>query len=171
MEDKTLVCQDCGAEFVFTVGEQEFYKEKGFDNEPKRCKECRAKRKQSTRRPRNEFQDCLKWNLRSLRGSFLMKNIVKDDILFMDKHYVYILKCKDNSLYTGWTTDIEKRLKAHNSGKGAKYTKSRKPVVLVYKEEFDSKSDALRREAAIKKLTREQKLELINKHQRGMQNG
>ncbi|QCT73592.1 GIY-YIG nuclease family protein [Eubacterium sp. AM05-23] len=82
----------------------------------------------------------------------------------MDKHYVYILKCKDNSLYTGWTTDIEKRLKAHNSGKGAKYTKSRKPVVLVYKEEFDSKSDALRREAAIKKLTREQKLELINKH-------
>ena len=66
-----------------------------------------------------------------------MKNIVKDDILFMDKHYVYILKCKDNS---------------------------RKPVVLVYKEEFDSKSDALRREAAIKKLTREQKLELINKH-------
>ena len=93
-----------------------------------------------------------------------MKNIVKDDILFMDKHYVHILKCKDNSLYTGWTTDIEKRLKAHNSGKGAKYTKSRKPVVLVYKEEFDSKSDALRREAAIKKLTREQKLELINKH-------
>ena len=55
MEDKTLVCQDCGAEFVFTVGEQEFYKEKGFDNEPKRCKESRAKRKQSTRRPRNEF--------------------------------------------------------------------------------------------------------------------
>ena len=55
MEDKTLVCQDCGAEYVFTVGEQEFYKEKGFDNEHKRCKECRAKRKQSTRRPRNEF--------------------------------------------------------------------------------------------------------------------
>ncbi|ARD68022.1 hypothetical protein B2M23_17690 [Eubacterium limosum] len=82
----------------------------------------------------------------------------------MDKHYVYILKCKDNSLYTGWTTDIEKRLKAHNSGKGAKYTKSRKPVELVYKEEFDNKSDALRREAAIKSLTRKQKLALINKH-------
>lgn len=92
-----------------------------------------------------------------------MKNTVKDGILFMDKHYVYILKCKDNSLYTGWTTDIEKRLKAHNSGKGAKYTKSRKPVELVYKEEFDNKSDALRREAAIKSLTRSQKLELINK--------
>ncbi|MBO1700430.1 GIY-YIG nuclease family protein [Eubacterium callanderi] len=82
----------------------------------------------------------------------------------MDKHYVYILKCKDSSLYTGWTTDIEKRLKAHNSGKGAKYTKSRKPVELVYKEEFDNKSDALRREAAIKSLTRKQKLALINKH-------
>ena len=85
----------------------------------------------------------------------------------MDKHYVYILKCKDSSLYTGWTTDIEKRLKAHNSGKGAKYTKSRKPVELVYKEEFDNKSDALRREAAIKSLTRKQKLALINKHERG----
>ena len=93
-----------------------------------------------------------------------MKNIIKDDILFMDKHYVYILKCKDSSLYTGWTTDIEKRLKAHNSGKGAKYTKSRKPVELVYKEEFDNKSDALRREAAIKSLTRKQKLALINQH-------
>lgn len=93
-----------------------------------------------------------------------MKNIIKDDILFMVKHYVYILKCKDSSLYTGWTTDIEKRLKAHNSGKGAKYTKSRKPVELVYKEEFDNKSDALRREAAIKSLTRKQKLALINKH-------
>ena len=70
MEDKTLVCQDCGAEFVFTVGEQEFYKEKGFDNEPKRCKECRSKRKQSTRRPRNEFQDCPKWNLKIPPGIF-----------------------------------------------------------------------------------------------------
>ncbi|WP_207735933.1 GIY-YIG nuclease family protein [Eubacterium sp. 1001713B170207_170306_E7] len=92
-----------------------------------------------------------------------MKIIVKDGILFMDKHYVYILKCKDNSLYTGWTTDIEKRLKAHNSGKGAKYTKGRNPVELVYKEVFDNKGDALRREAAIKNLTRKQKLELIKK--------
>ncbi len=49
MEDKTLVCQDCGSEFVFTVGEQEFYKEKGFDNEPKRCKVCRDKKKQERR--------------------------------------------------------------------------------------------------------------------------
>ena len=51
MEDRTLICQDCGEEFVFTVGEQEFNQEKGFDNEPKRCRECRTKRKQS-RRPR-----------------------------------------------------------------------------------------------------------------------
>ncbi|MEF9918782.1 MAG: GIY-YIG nuclease family protein [Eubacterium sp.] len=79
----------------------------------------------------------------------------------MDKHYIYIVECKDNSYYTGWTTDIEKRLKAHNTGKGAKYTKPRRPVVLVYHETFDNKSDALKREAAIKKLTRNQKQKLI----------
>ena len=54
MEDKILVCQDCGKEFTFTVGEQEFYKEKGFDNEPKRCKECRDKRKAQRRQPKEE---------------------------------------------------------------------------------------------------------------------
>ena len=54
MEDKTLICQDCGKEFIFTVGEQEFYKEKGFNNEPKRCKECRDKRKAQRRQPREE---------------------------------------------------------------------------------------------------------------------
>ncbi|MBE6036573.1 MAG: cytochrome C551 [Clostridiales bacterium] len=54
MEDKTLVCQDCGQEFVFTAGEQAFYKEKGFDNEPKRCKACREKRKNERRQPRQE---------------------------------------------------------------------------------------------------------------------
>lgn len=79
-------------------------------------------------------------------------------------NYTYIVQCADGTLYTGWTNCLEKRLKAHNSGKGAKYTKSRKPVELVYKEEFDNKSDALRREAAIKSLTRKQKLALINKH-------
>ena len=79
-------------------------------------------------------------------------------------NYTYIVQCADGTLYTGWTNCLEKRLKAHNSGKGTKYTKSRKPVELVYKEEFDNKSDALRREAAIKSLTRKQKLALINKH-------
>lgn len=82
------------------------------------------------------------------------------------KHYVYIVKCKDKSLYTGWTTDVEKRLKAHNSGKGAKYTKSRRPVTLVHQEEFETKGEALRREMAIKQLTRSAKLKLIAKKPR-----
>ena len=77
--------------------------------------------------------------------------------------YVYMLRCCDGSLYTGYTDDIERRLKAHQSGKGAKYTRSRLPVVLVYQEELLDKSDALRREAAIKRLTRQQKLALITK--------
>ena len=73
-------------------------------------------------------------------------------------HYVYILRCADDTLYTGWTTDLEKRIQAHNGKKGAKYTKSRTPVSLFYYEEFESKSDALKREAAIKKLPRSSKL-------------
>ena len=77
-------------------------------------------------------------------------------------NYVYILKCCDNTLYTGWTTSLEKRLKAHNSGKGAKYTKARLPVEIVYFEEFDNKIDAMKREYAIKKLSRKEKLKLIN---------
>ena len=81
----------------------------------------------------------------------------------MTGHFVYILLCADGSLYTGWTTDLEKRLKTHNEGKGAKYTRSRLPVKLLYYEEFDCKSDALKREAAIKKLTRQQKFDLTNK--------
>ena len=61
-------------------------------------------------------------------------------------NYTYILKCMDGSLYTGWTNDIDKRLKAHNEGKGAKYTKGRRPVKLVYVEEFKTKEEAMRRE-------------------------
>ena len=80
----------------------------------------------------------------------------------MEAHYVYILRCYDGSLYTGWTTDLEHRVKAHNEGKGAKYTRSRSPVELVYHEEFGTKSEALKREAAIKRLSREEKLTLIN---------
>ena len=78
------------------------------------------------------------------------------------KHFVYILECKDKSLYTGWTTNLEKRIISHNAGSGAKYTRGRKPVKLVYFENFDSKSDALKREIAIKKLSRNDKIGLIN---------
>ena len=77
-------------------------------------------------------------------------------------NYVYILKCSDNTLYTGWTTSLEKRLKAHNSGKGAKYTKPRLPVEIVYFEEFQDKKEAMKREYAIKQLSREEKLNLIS---------
>jgi len=79
-------------------------------------------------------------------------------------HYIYILKCKDDTLYCGYTNNIIRRLEVHNSGKGAKYTKSRLPVNLVYKEDFDSKIEAMKREYAIKQLTREEKILLINKH-------
>ena len=77
--------------------------------------------------------------------------------------YLYILRCKDDSLYTGITTDVEKRLEAHRAGKGAKYTRGRGPLELVYKEECGDHSDALRREAEIKRLPREDKLMLIEK--------
>lgn len=79
------------------------------------------------------------------------------------KNYTYILKCADGTLYCGWTNDLEKRLKAHNDGKGAKYTRSRLPVTLVYYEEFDSSVEAQKREYRIKKLTRQEKLKLIEK--------
>ena len=74
---------------------------------------------------------------------------------------VYILRCADGTLYTGSTNDVEKRLAAHNAGRGAKYTRTRRPCALVYVEEAADKGAALRREAAIKRLTRTQKLRLI----------
>ena len=74
---------------------------------------------------------------------------------------VYILRCGDDSLYTGVTNNIEKRLKAHNDGKGAKYTKARRPVVVVYEEPAANRSAAQKREAVIKKLSRAEKLGLI----------
>lgn len=74
--------------------------------------------------------------------------------------YTYVLKCSDGSLYTGWTNDIEKRLRAHNEGRGAKYTRGRTPAELVYLEEFDTKEAAMKREAAIKKMSRAEKLKL-----------
>lgn len=75
--------------------------------------------------------------------------------------FVYMLRCKDGSLYTGWTNDLEHRLAMHSSGRGAKYTRGRGPLVLVYSEELPDKEAALRRECAIKKLRREQKLALL----------
>ena len=75
--------------------------------------------------------------------------------------YAYIVECADGTLYSGWTNDLEKRIAAHNAGQGAKYTRSRRPVTLRYYEEFEDKSEALRRECALKKLSRAKKLKLI----------
>ena len=75
--------------------------------------------------------------------------------------YLYILRCKDGSLYTGITTDVEKRLEMHRSGKGAKYTRGRGPLELVYSETCENHSQALKREWEVKKLPKEQKLQLI----------
>ena len=75
--------------------------------------------------------------------------------------YLYILRCRDDSLYTGITTDVEKRLEMHRSGKGAKYTRGRAPLELVYREECGDHSQALKRELEIKALTRKEKLLLI----------
>lgn len=77
-------------------------------------------------------------------------------------NYVYIVRCRDNTLYTGWTTDVNRRLRVHNSGAGAKYTRARLPVELVYVEEFLDKTLAMKREYHIKQYSRAQKLRLIN---------
>ncbi|MEE0420198.1 MAG: GIY-YIG nuclease family protein [Lachnospiraceae bacterium] len=76
-------------------------------------------------------------------------------------NYTYILLCSDGTLYTGWTNNMEKRLRDHNSGKGAKYTKGRIPVELVYYETFPTKAEAMRREWEIKQLGRKEKQQLI----------
>ena len=76
-------------------------------------------------------------------------------------NYTYILECNDKSLYTGWTNHLEERINVHNKGKGAKYTKGKLPVKLVYFETFSTKEEAMRREYEIKHLSRSQKLELI----------
>ena len=79
----------------------------------------------------------------------------------MKQWFVYILRCSDGTLYTGSTDDVQRRLQVHNSGKGSKYTRSRTPVEVVYSEEVESHSAALKREYAIKQLTRQQKIKLI----------
>ncbi len=76
-------------------------------------------------------------------------------------NYVYIIKCGDGSLYTGWTNDLEKRFKSHCQGKGAKYTRGRGPLELVYYETFEDKREAMKREYAIKQMKRQQKEKLI----------
>ncbi len=76
-------------------------------------------------------------------------------------HFIYIIECKDGTLYTGYTVNLEKRINMHNEGRGAKYTRGRAPVVLRYFEQFDNKSDALKREIEIKNLRRAKKIELF----------
>jgi putative endonuclease len=78
------------------------------------------------------------------------------------KHFVYIVECKDGTFYTGYTTDIERRVEEHNSGTGAKYTRGRYPVILKYQESFTSRSKAQKREYQIKQLPRRKKEELID---------
>ena len=75
---------------------------------------------------------------------------------------VYVLRCRTGQLYTGCTTDLERRVREHNSGTGSRFTRSRLPVTLVYKEELEGRSEALRRERAIKAMSRSQKLLLVN---------
>ena len=79
----------------------------------------------------------------------------------MRKNYVYLLRCADGTLYCGWTTDLQARTEAHNSGKGAKYTRSRLPAELVWWEEFEDRHEALSQEWHIKRMTREEKQALI----------
>lgn len=81
--------------------------------------------------------------------------------------YLYILRCKDGTLYTGITTDVEKRVEAHKCGKGAKYTRGRGPLTLVYREECGSHSDALKREWQIKQLPRAEKESLLKEFEMG----
>lgn len=76
-------------------------------------------------------------------------------------NYTYLLQCADNTYYCGWTNDLDKRVKTHNEGRGARYTRCRRPVVLVHYEEFASREEAMKRECAIKKLNKKQKQQLI----------
>ncbi len=79
----------------------------------------------------------------------------------MEKCYIYILRCADDTFYCGWTNNLQRRIRIHNEGRGAKYTRSRLPVKIIYYEEFESYIEAQKREYQIKQLTRKQKEELI----------
>ena len=76
-------------------------------------------------------------------------------------NYTYIVKCSDGTFYTGWTNDLTRRMEAHNQGRGAKYTKARRPVTLIYYETFETKEEAMKREYAIKRLSRKEKVYLL----------
>lgn len=82
-------------------------------------------------------------------------------------NYTYIVQCADGTYYTGWTNNLENRIRTHNSGKGSKYTRARLPVKLVYYETYATKSEAMKREYAIKQLSRREKQELINNSKKG----
>jgi Predicted endonuclease containing a URI domain len=84
-------------------------------------------------------------------------------------NYTYILRCKDGTLYTGWTNNLKKRINAHNLGKGAKYTKSRRPVKLVYCEEFSTREEAMKREYAIKRMKKKEKEKMVASQEGGME--
>ncbi|WP_194611245.1 GIY-YIG nuclease family protein [Clostridium vitabionis] len=77
-------------------------------------------------------------------------------------NYTYLLRCADGTYYCGWTNDLEHRLKSHNSGKGARYTRSRRPVALVWYEEHETRGEAMSREAAVKRLSRGEKEKLVS---------
>lgn len=83
-----------------------------------------------------------------------------------EENYTYILECADGTLYCGWTNHLKERVAAHNAGKGAKYTKNRRPVVLKYYETFSTKQEAMRRDWAVKQLSRKEKLALIGQFQK-----
>ena len=83
-------------------------------------------------------------------------------------HFVYLLECRDGSYYCGYTIDLDKRIKTHNEGKGSKYTMRRRPVKLIYSEEFEDKSSALKREIAIKSFSRKEKENLVSSQSAGI---
>lgn len=79
----------------------------------------------------------------------------------MSRAFTYIIECADGTLYVGWTTDLERRLRAHNAGQGGRYTRGRRPVRLAYFEEHSTRQEAQRREAVLRRMTRAMKLRLI----------
>ncbi|MCI8682134.1 MAG: GIY-YIG nuclease family protein [Lachnospiraceae bacterium] len=86
------------------------------------------------------------------------------------QNITYILRCSDGTLYTGWTNHLDKRVKDHNAGRGARYTRGRGPVELAYQEKYDTKQEAMQREAQIKKMTRKEKEKLIEAYQKEKRN-
>lgn len=104
------------------------------------------------------YAECIHRNFHGTE--YFTRNVQRTQGDTMDS-FTYILRCADGSLYTGWTNDLVKRLAAHNTGRGAKYTRARRPVSLVYWERFSTKQEAMAREWAIKQLSRREKLALI----------